>query len=161
MLWIEDNFESTLSFSFLINSRVDMADFVNHHKMVAWKSAFSALSSARNQNELKRWARKWRVETSIFTNERGFELIRNLRTSSQSKEKNIKEEDGYDERGRLKNWKNWSDGEVLHPHCSKKRNGHQAFRHTHCTLRKSVFFKCEEGFNSRFNLLHIGPWTLI
>jgi hypothetical protein len=75
-----------------------MADFVHHHKMVAWKSAFSVFSSARNQNELKRWARKWRVETSIFTNERGFELIRNLQTSSQSEEKNIKEEDGYDEK---------------------------------------------------------------
>jgi hypothetical protein len=33
----------------------------------------------------------------------------------------------------------WVDGEVLHPHCSKKRNGHQAFRHTHCILGKSVF----------------------
>jgi hypothetical protein len=35
MLWIEDNFENTPSFSFLTNSRVDMADFVNRHKMVA------------------------------------------------------------------------------------------------------------------------------
>jgi hypothetical protein len=33
------------------------------------------------------------------------------------------------------------------------------FRHTHCTLRKKKFFKCEKGFKSRFNLLQIGPWA--
>jgi hypothetical protein len=37
---------------------------------------------------------------SISTSARGFELMRNLQTSSHSKEKNIKEEDGYDERAR-------------------------------------------------------------
>jgi hypothetical protein len=48
---------------------------------------FSVFPTARNQNELKRYARKWRVGTSIFTSERGFEFIRNLQTSSHSKEK--------------------------------------------------------------------------
>jgi len=37
--------------------------------------------------------------------------------------------------------------------------GPQAFGHTHCTIRKSAFLKCEEGSNSRFYLPQIGPWV--
>jgi hypothetical protein len=40
ILWIEDNFESNLSFSFFPNPRVDITDFVNRHKMVAQENAF-------------------------------------------------------------------------------------------------------------------------
>jgi hypothetical protein len=29
---------------------------------------------------------------------------------------------------------------------------------THCTLRKNVIFNERKQFNSRFNLLQIGPW---
>jgi hypothetical protein len=45
MLWMEDIVESKLAPPFLTNSRVDMVDFVNAHKMIA-KSAFLTFSSA-------------------------------------------------------------------------------------------------------------------
>jgi hypothetical protein len=45
MLWIENTVKSTPSPPFSTNSKVDMADCVNHHNMVV-RSAFSALSSA-------------------------------------------------------------------------------------------------------------------
>ncbi len=41
--------------------------------------------------------------------------------------------------------------------------GPQAFRHTRCTLRIFIYFLCEEGSNSRFNLLSnwsLGFWSL-
>jgi hypothetical protein len=37
----------------LTNSRVGLVDFVNPHKVVARKSAFSAFPSARNEGELE------------------------------------------------------------------------------------------------------------
>jgi hypothetical protein len=46
MLWIEDIVESTSIPPFLINYRFDMVDFVNPHKVVARKNAFSAFPSA-------------------------------------------------------------------------------------------------------------------
>jgi hypothetical protein len=36
--------------------------------------------------------------------------------------------------------------------------GPQAFRHS-LHLRKKWFFLCEEGSNSRFNLVQIDPWA--
>jgi hypothetical protein len=33
------------------------------------------------------------------------------------------------------------------------RIGPQVLRHTHCTFKKKSFLKCEEGSNSRFNLI--------
>ncbi len=42
MLWIDDIVESTPISSFFINSRIDMADFVNPHKVVVRLNAFSA-----------------------------------------------------------------------------------------------------------------------
>ncbi len=52
MLWMEDIVESKLAPPFLTNSRVDMVDFVNAHKMIA-KSAFLTFSSAWNGVELE------------------------------------------------------------------------------------------------------------
>jgi hypothetical protein len=46
MLWIEDIVESTSTSPFLTNSRVDMVGFVDLHKVVARRSAFSAFPSA-------------------------------------------------------------------------------------------------------------------
>ncbi len=48
MLWIEDIVESTSTSPFLTNSRVDMVGFVDLHKVVARRSAFSAFPSAWN-----------------------------------------------------------------------------------------------------------------
>ncbi len=53
MLWIEDIVESTQTPPFLTNSKIDMAGFVDLHKMIARKNAFSALPSAWNEGELE------------------------------------------------------------------------------------------------------------
>jgi hypothetical protein len=57
MLWIENIVESTHVPPFLINSRVDMANFVNPCKVVV-RSAFSVFSSAQNGGELEGEAKK-------------------------------------------------------------------------------------------------------
>jgi predicted phosphohydrolase len=44
-LWIEDVVESTPTFPFLSNSRINMVGFVHLHKVVTKRNAFSALSS--------------------------------------------------------------------------------------------------------------------
>ncbi len=46
MLWIEDIVESTHAPPFFTNSKVDMANFVDLHKVVAKRNAFSTLPSA-------------------------------------------------------------------------------------------------------------------
>ncbi len=53
MLWIEDIVESTLTPPFLTNSRVDMANFVDLHKVVD-KNAFSIFPNAWNGGENKK-----------------------------------------------------------------------------------------------------------
>jgi hypothetical protein len=53
MQWIEDIVKSTRTLPFLTNYRVGIVDFVNPHKVVARKSAFSALPRARNGGELE------------------------------------------------------------------------------------------------------------
>ncbi len=40
MLWIKDIVKRTLTPPFLTNSRVDMVDFVNLHKVVTRRNAF-------------------------------------------------------------------------------------------------------------------------
>jgi hypothetical protein len=50
MLWIEDIVESTLVPPFFINSRIDMVNFVNLHKVVT-RSAFS------NPSKCMKWRR--------------------------------------------------------------------------------------------------------
>jgi len=46
MLYIEEIVESTPSFPFLINSRIDMVNFVHPHKVVVRRNVFSAFPSA-------------------------------------------------------------------------------------------------------------------
>jgi hypothetical protein len=46
MLWIEDIGESTQASPFFINSKVDMASFVDLQKLVAKRNAFSAFPIA-------------------------------------------------------------------------------------------------------------------
>jgi hypothetical protein len=48
---MEDTVEITPTPPFYINFRIDMTGFVDHHKMIARKRAFSALSSARNESD--------------------------------------------------------------------------------------------------------------
>jgi hypothetical protein len=45
MLWIEDIVKSTPSFPFWMTLKIDMASFVDPHKVVGKKNAFSAFSS--------------------------------------------------------------------------------------------------------------------
>jgi hypothetical protein len=52
MLWFEDIGKSTSTLPFLTNSKVDMAGFVNLHKLAPIKSAISHLQSAQNGGEL-------------------------------------------------------------------------------------------------------------
>jgi hypothetical protein len=51
MIWFEDIGERTSTLPFFINSQIDMAGFVNLHKMAPVKSAFSHLQSAQNKVE--------------------------------------------------------------------------------------------------------------
>jgi hypothetical protein len=46
MLWIEDIVESTQAPPFFTNSKVDMVSFVDPHKLVAKRNAFSAFPIA-------------------------------------------------------------------------------------------------------------------
>jgi hypothetical protein len=54
MLWIEDIVKSTPALSFLINSRVDMVNFMDPYKMIVRRSAFSSFPSALNEGENKK-----------------------------------------------------------------------------------------------------------
>ncbi len=49
MLWIEDIVANTITLPFFTNFRVDMISFVNPHKVVSRRSAFSTFPSARNE----------------------------------------------------------------------------------------------------------------
>ncbi len=62
MLWIEDIVDSTPTLQFFTNFKVDMVGFVNFHKVIARRNAFSALSSAQNGGELKNGARSERLK---------------------------------------------------------------------------------------------------
>ncbi len=53
MPWIDDIVESTPTSSFFINCRIDMADFVNPHKVVVQRNAFSAFPNTWNEAESK------------------------------------------------------------------------------------------------------------
>jgi hypothetical protein len=46
MLWIDDIVESTSAPPFLTNSRIDMASFVDPHKVVARRNVFSTFPNA-------------------------------------------------------------------------------------------------------------------
>jgi len=51
------------------------------------------------------WGRKWKVETFIFTNGKGYEFIKDPQTGSKSKEESAKEKSDCGERQRWKRWK--------------------------------------------------------
>ncbi len=53
MLWMEDIVESTPISPFLINFRVHMTSFVDSHKVVVKKNAFSIHPCAQNGSESK------------------------------------------------------------------------------------------------------------
>jgi hypothetical protein len=48
ILWIENIVKSTLAPLFFTNLRINMANFVNPHKAVVKRNAFSAFPSAQN-----------------------------------------------------------------------------------------------------------------
>ncbi len=52
MLWIEDTIENIPAHPFFTNSIIDMASFVNLHKVII-KNAFSAFPSAQNEVQLE------------------------------------------------------------------------------------------------------------
>jgi hypothetical protein len=53
ILWIENVVESTSAPLFFTNSKIDMASFVNPHKVVVKRNASSAFPSAQNGIELE------------------------------------------------------------------------------------------------------------
>ncbi len=79
MLWIENIVESTPPLPFLINSRVDMANFVDPYKVVVRRSAFSFFVQAHKMkvNWKAKPKKKLRIRMPIFfTSDRRFEFIR-------------------------------------------------------------------------------------
>jgi hypothetical protein len=80
---------------FLINSRVDMASFLDLHKAIA-RNAFFNLFMCMKWNWTKRWIRKWSIEMSIFTTERGFEFTRDALNQFSLKKNNTKEKSSCD-----------------------------------------------------------------
>jgi hypothetical protein len=55
---MENNFESTLALPCLINSRVDMVDFVNLNKVVNRRNAFSEFFLKKEPREKKKIQKK-------------------------------------------------------------------------------------------------------
>jgi hypothetical protein len=53
MQWIEDIIKSAQAFPFLTNPRIDMASFVDFHKVIIKRSTILAFPSARNGGESK------------------------------------------------------------------------------------------------------------
>jgi hypothetical protein len=51
MLWIEDILENIPTHPFLTNSKVDMANFVDPHKVFDRRSAFLTFQNAQNKVE--------------------------------------------------------------------------------------------------------------
>ncbi len=62
---------------FLTNFGVDMANFMDLHKMIG-KSAFLSLFKCTKWKWMERCDKKWKVETSIFTSGRGFEFTKDV-----------------------------------------------------------------------------------
>jgi hypothetical protein len=59
MLWIKDVIESTPTPPFLTNSRIDMVNFVDPHKVIIKRSAFSVFPNAQDENENKILKKPW------------------------------------------------------------------------------------------------------
>jgi hypothetical protein len=66
MLWIEDIVEGTPTPQFFTNFKVGMLGFVNLHKVVARRNAFSAFPSAQNEGELKSGAKSERLKRQFY-----------------------------------------------------------------------------------------------
>jgi hypothetical protein len=77
MLWIEDIVVSTSTSPLFTNSRVNMIGFVDLHKVVARRNAFSTFPSAWNRVELEGGAKSEGLKLAIFTSRRGFRFTRN------------------------------------------------------------------------------------
>ncbi len=101
----------------LINSRVEMAGFVNFHKVVVRRSAFSAFPSAWNGGESKGMEKSEELKRQFSQPEEDLNLqeiykpisIPNKRAPKKKvvvvKEKNLEGEEVR---------KNWVDGEILY-----------------------------------------------
>jgi hypothetical protein len=63
-----------------------------------------SLSKCMKRRWIGRWGKKWKVETIIFTSEKGFGFTRDLSTGSNSIEENTNEKNNYDKTQRK--WKN-------------------------------------------------------
>ncbi len=74
MLWIEDIVESTQPSPFFINSKIDMVSFVDPHKVVIRRNAFSTFPSARNGGELDGGAKSGRSKHQFSQVERDLDL---------------------------------------------------------------------------------------
>ncbi len=97
MLWIEDIVESTSTSLFLTNSKVDMVGFVDLHKVVARKNAFSAFPSEWNGVELEGGAKSEGLKCQFSQLEGALELQEILKLVPIPK-KNTKEENNCGER---------------------------------------------------------------
>jgi hypothetical protein len=71
VLWIEDIVESTQAPPFLTNLKIDIASFVNPHKVVVRRNVFLTFSNAQNESESKGGIES---KKSIFTSEMEFEF---------------------------------------------------------------------------------------
>ncbi len=78
MLWIEDIVESTQVPSFSTNFRVDLASFVDPHKVVARRSAFLALPNVCNGGELEGGVKSGRLKCKFSQVEGDLDCKRSL-----------------------------------------------------------------------------------
>jgi hypothetical protein len=117
MLWIKDIVESTQAPPFLTNSRIDMASFVDPHKVVVRRSAFLALLRAQNGGESEGGVEIGRLKHQFSQVDGDLDLQQILKPVPIPKKKTpkkkavmVKDEGAEGE----KVGKNWVNGEVLY-----------------------------------------------
>jgi hypothetical protein len=156
-LWIE-NIVAILSF--LTNFKVDMTDFVNLHKVIVRRNAFSTFWSGQNEDESKgeQKVKSWNVN---FQKVKGDLNLQKMPKLVPILKKRIKEDDNC---GILclhssivcnKNWKNRKTKRpkinLILSHANRTflildpQIEPQAFRRTHCTLKNCVFLNVKKG----------------
>jgi hypothetical protein len=115
-LWIEDIVESTPTFPFLSNSRINMVGFVHLHKVVAKKECIFSLAKCMKLRWIERWGKKPKVETSIYKWKGIWIFFKKLKIDTHFKEESPKEkEKGIVMKDKdLKYWLICLDGEILH-----------------------------------------------
>jgi hypothetical protein len=74
MLWIEDIIENITAHPFFTNSIINMASFVNLHKVII-KNAFSAFPSAQNEVQLEGGAKNERLTHHFSQAERDLDFF--------------------------------------------------------------------------------------